>query len=51
MVDLKRLNQEIKWQTDRINQLEDELQYYKNRCNLLKRIVQKFKLGIKRLVN
>lgn len=51
MVDLKRLNKEIKWQTDRINQLEDELTYYRNRCKLLRKIVEKFKKGIKYLTN
>jgi len=31
--------------------LLDELTYYKNRCKTLRMIVQKFKDGIKRIIN
>ena len=51
MASLEHLNQEIKRLLEDNRNLSEELTYYKNRCKLLRLIIQKFKSGIKRIIN
>lgn len=51
MGSLDKLNLEIKRLLEDNHNLSEELTYYKNRCKFLKKIIQKFKHGIKRIIN
>ena len=48
---LQYLKKTLKDLESRHKELKDELSYYKNRCDFLKKIIKKFKLGIKRIIN
>jgi hypothetical protein len=51
MASLEQLNKEIKRLLKDNRNLSEELTYYKNRCKFLKLIIEKFKGGIKRIIN
>jgi cell shape-determining protein MreC len=58
MASLEHLNNEIKLLlkenkrlSEELNAIKDINTYYKNRCKLLRLIIQKFKDGIKRIIN
>lgn len=49
--EIERLLKDQKKLEEENRSLLDELTYYKNRCKTLRMIVQKFKDGIKRIIN
>jgi len=49
--EIERLLKDQKKLKEENRSLLDELTYYKNRCKTLRMIVQKFKDGIKRIIN
>lgn len=49
--EIKLLLKENKRLSEELNALKDINIYYINRCNFLKKIIQKFKDGIKKVIN
>jgi len=49
--EIKLLLKENKRLSEELNAIKDINTYYINRCKFLKKIIQKFKDGIKRIIN
>ena len=50
-IEIDYLREEKEELSNQLEETKEELTYYKNRCNLLKTIVKKFRVGIKSIIN